>query len=326
MAKKTKPSILQEDVDMAAQNQKTIEMKPNKALQMSQAITLLQSMSGDEINNLLQTLQQNSQSAAASIPNDAAAKNAASIAMKGAISEEMNEIFGGEELTEEFKEKITTLFEAAVSAKVAVELTEMEEKFNTQLEEQSTQIAEELTDQVDKYLSYVAEEWVKENELAIEKSIRTQLAENFIIGLKELFDSHHINIPEDKVDVVEALTLKHDELVEQLNKVTVEKLELENALTEAVMEEVFNNTSSGLAMTEVAKFRTLAEGIEFNGDVDGYTKKLNIIKEKYFGKKTLTSKNSEKALVTELAEETSDDVTDSIVEKYAEAIAKAAKN
>lgn len=325
MSKKTKPSIIKEDVDVALQNQKTLDMKPNKALQMSQAITLLQSMSGDEINNLLATLQQNSQTAAASIPNDAAAKNAASIAMKGVVSEELDEIFGGEELTEEFKEKITTLFEAAVNAKVAVELTEMEEKFNTQLTEQSTQIAEELTDQVDRYLSYVAEEWVKENEVAIEKGIRTEIAENFISGLKELFDAHHIHIPDEKVDVVEALTIKNNELIEQLNKVTVEKIDLENALSEAVMEEVFNSVSDGLAMTEISKFRTLAEGIEFDGDVDTYTKKLGIIKEKYFGKKTLATKASTKALVTEVVEEV-DNVTDSIVDKYVEIISKNAKN
>lgn len=314
--------------DVAQQNASTIEMKDNKSNQMSQAVTMLAAMSGDDLTKLLAVLQQNSQSAAASIPNDAAAKNAASIAMKGVVGEELEVIFGGEELTEEFKEKITTLFEAAVNTKVQLELTEMEEKFDAVLEEQTEHVVEQLTDQLDKYLSYIAEEWMKENQIAIESSIRTEIAEQFIDGLKGLFKEHYIEIPDDKVDVLETYVSRVDELEEQLNQVTAQKIELEENLSQRVMEESFDSIADGLALTQVEKFRTLAEGIEFTGDVSQYQRKLNIIKEKHFNKKSVSG--SDKSLVLSESLESGEDNTnvgsvDSTVMKYAEAISRTVK-
>lgn len=279
MAKKKTPIV----EDQASDNAATVANKPNKANAMATAVTLLASMSGDEINQLLATLQQNSASAAASIPNDAAAKNAASIAMK----EELETIFGGEEsLAEEFKEKITTLFEAAVNTRVQLTLTEMEEKFNAQLDEQVAAVTDQLTEQVDKYLSYVADEWMKENEVAIESSLRTEMAEQFIDGLKNLFKEHYIEVPEDRIDVLEAFETELEEVKGQLNEAITRNIELEEIVAQTMMEEAFDEASSGLAMTQVEKFRTLAEGIEFDGDIETYSRKLNIIKEKHFAKKS----------------------------------------
>lgn len=326
--KKTKSGSKVVHEDVAQQNASTIEMKDNKSNQMSQAVTMLAAMSGDDLTKLLAVLQQNSQSAAASIPNDAAAKNAASIAMKGVVGEELEVIFGGEELTEEFKEKITTLFEAAVNTKVQLELTEMEEKFDAVLEEQTEHVVEQLTDQLDKYLSYIAEEWMKENQIAIESSIRTEIAEQFIDGLKGLFKEHYIEIPDDKVDVLETYVSRVDELEEQLNQVTAQKIELEENLSQRVMEESFDSIADGLALTQVEKFRTLAEGIEFTGDVSQYQRKLNIIKEKHFNKKSVSG--SDKSLVLSESLESGEDNTnvgsvDSTVMKYAEAISRTVK-
>lgn len=278
--------------DQASDNASTVAMKPNKASALATAVTLLASMKGDEINNLLATLQQNSQSAAASIPNDAAAKNAASVAMK----EELETIFGGEDLAEEFKEKISTLFEAAVNTRVQLTITEMEEKFATQLDEQTTEIVDQITEQVDKYLSYVADEWMKENEIAIESSLRTEMAEQFIEGLRDLFAEHYIEVPEERVDVLEHYSDKVEELEAKLNDVLSRNIELEEAMAQVAMEETFQEVSEGLAMTQAEKFRTLAEGIEFDGNIEAYTRKLNIIKEKHFAKKPATSQEDSSVL------------------------------
>lgn len=325
--KKTKSGSKVIHEDVAQQNASTIQMKDNKSNQMSQAVTMLAAMSGDEINQLLAVLQQNSQSAAAGIPNDAAAKNAASIAMKGVMKEELNDIFGGEELTEEFKEKITVLFEAAVNTRVQVELTEMEEKFDAVLEEQTEHVVEQLTEQLDKYLSYIAEEWMKANQIAVESSIRTEIAEQFINGLKGLFLEHNIEVPENKVDVLEDYANRVAELEEELNTVTANKIKLEEALSQRMMEESFDTVADGLALTQVAKFRTLAEGIEFDGDVAQYQRKLNIIKEKHFDKKSVSG--STKSLVLSESLEIDDNANvgsvDSTVEKYAQAISRTVK-
>lgn len=275
--------------DTATDNASTVAMKPNKANAMAQAVTLLASLSGDEINKLVSVLQQNSASAAASIPDDAAAKNAASIAMK----EELETIFGGEELAEEFKEKVSTLFEAAVTTRVQLELTEATERFEQTLAEQTQIITEQLIDQTDKYLSYVAEEWMKANEIAVESSIRTEIAEQFIEGLKELFKEHYIEIPDDRIDVVESYAERVEQLEEQLNESLAKNIELEEAMDQFTMEEAFEEVSEGLAMTQVEKFRTLAEGVEYTGDLDTYKRKLNIIKENHFKKKAVSTKSAD---------------------------------
>lgn len=325
MSKKpVKTKVVAEDA--SEQNQKTVDMKPNKSNALSTAITLIASMSGDEINKLLPVLQQNSQSAAASIPDGTAEKNAASIAMKGVVQEELTEIFGGEELTEDFKERITVLFEAAVSSKVAVALTEAEEKFNELLNEQADVMTTDLIEKVDRYLTYVAEEWMTENEIAIESGIRTEIAEQFIHGLKDLFQEHYIDVPDEKIDVVESLTQRTKDLESELNEVLAEKIKLEEAMAHSVMEDVFTDVADGLAMTESSKFRTLAESVEYDGDVDAYKKKLNIIKEKHFNKKVVSNNKSLVLNESVEADESKTPVIDSVIAKYAEAIQKSAKN
>jgi methyltransferase-like protein len=270
----------------------SIEMQPSDASRagmMAQATTQMAAMDKSMLAQVLAMM--NSKEFAKNIPDNAADQNRQTVAMKGtAMKEDVAELFAGESLSEEFKEKTTVLFEAAVTARVNQIQVELEEQFEQKLEEQVEAVTETLSEQVDQYLSYVAEQWVKENEIAIESSLRNEMTESFISGLKDLFENHYMSFPEDKVDVVEALADKVDALEEELNDQINANLELVEAIQDYTKDQLFNEMSEGLALTQVDKFRTLCESVEFNYDEDDYKKKLGIIKEKYFGTKTAPSK------------------------------------
>lgn len=220
---------------------------------------------------------------------DMSAKNKASIAMKGSaagsMKEELSQIFGTD-VSEEFIEKAATLFEAAVALKV----DEIEQNYAATLDEEVAKIRAELSEQADQYLTFAAQEWIKENEVAIETSLKNELTEEFIEGLKNLFAEHYIEIPSDKVDVLETLTTKVEELEARLNESLNDKIELKSELARYEMQEAFSEVSEGLALTQVEKFRTIAENLEFGGDIAAYKKKLETVKETYFtDKKSATS-------------------------------------
>lgn len=224
---------------------------------------------------------------------DMSAKNKSSIAMKGSaassaagsMKEELTQIFGTE-VSEEFIEKASTLFEAAVALKV----DEIEQNYAATLDEEVAKIRAELSEQADQYLTFAAQEWIKENEVAIETSLKNELTEEFIEGLKNLFAEHYIEIPSDKVDVLETLTTKVEELEARLNESLNDKIELKSELARYEMQEAFSKVSEGLALTQVEKFRTIAENLEFGGDIAAYKKKLETVKETYFtDKKSATS-------------------------------------
>lgn len=313
--------------DQASDNAGSVKMKDNKSNQLSQAITLMASMSGDDITKLLQVLQQNSTSASASIPDDAAAKNAASVAMKGAIKEELADLFGSEELSEEFKEKTITIFEAAVNARVAMEVASLEDKLSNTLEEHAEETVVFVSSKIDQYLTHVAENWLVDNEIALESAIRTEIAEQFMHGLKELFKSNYIDIPDEKIDIVEDLVNTVNEMKAQLNETIKSNIELKSNLDQLAMESVFESVSSGLALSQSTKFRTLAEGIEFDGDIETYERKLNIVKNKYFNESKKAG--SQNALVLNESYEGDDavheEVSDPTIKRYAEAISRNAK-
>jgi hypothetical protein len=192
----------------------------------------------------------------------------------------------GEDVSENFILKASALFEAAVALKV----DEIEQNYAATLDEEVEAIRAELTEQVDQYLSFTAQEWLKENEVAIETSLKNELTEEFIEGMKALFTEHYMEIPSDKVDVLETLTTKVEELEARLNESLNDKIQLESALAHYAMQETFDEVSEGLALTQVEKFRTIAENLEFGGDMDAYKKKLEVVKENYFsGKKSATS-------------------------------------
>ena len=201
---------------------------------------------------------------------------------KLSVKEDVEEMFSGSDLTEEFKEKASTLFEAALHARVIAETVRLEEEFDALLEEAVSEINEELTVKVDSYLDYVVESWMEENAVAIESTLRNEVMDEFIEGLKGLFNEHYINIPENKIDVLESLADKVQELEAQLDDSINENIEIKKAFVEAEKDNMVESFVDGLALSQQEKFKVLAEGITFDGDVETYAKKLSIIKEKYF--------------------------------------------
>ena len=197
------------------------------------------------------------------------------------MSEHINALFAGEELSEEFKAKAIAIFEAAVTTTVQSELASLEEAYNDALSEQVEAIKEELSTNVDDYLNYVVENWVSENEVAIEAGLRTELTEEFISGLKNLFAENYIDIPEDKISVVEELGNKVAELEEKLNEEIERNVELTSILSESKKSEVLHTVVEGLTTTQAEKLKTLAENIEFT-TLDEYTTKVSTLRESYF--------------------------------------------
>ena len=222
----------------------------------------------------------------------------------GAVKEDIAAMFDGEDLTEDFKESASTLFEAALTARMNLETVRIEEEAAEKLAEEVETIKEEMTTKIDQYLDYVVEQWVEENKLAIETSLRSEIAENFMEGLRNLFAESYINVPDEKIDVLGELHAQIEELTAKLDESINTTLELQAVIDEATQEATFDEVSEGLAATQVEKLRTLAEGIEFS-DAETYAKKLNIIKDKYFteGKKVVST-----GVVTEEAEELTEQV------------------
>ena len=206
-------------------------------------------------------------------------------------AEDVEDMFNGEELSEEFKEKTSVIFEAAVNARVTTEVARLEEEFETALEEQVELISEDLATKINNYLDYVVENWMKENEVAIESTLRNEVMDDFIGGMKNLFAEHYVNIPEDKVDVLESLAAKVASLEEKYDEAINENAELKSVLAEEAKKDIFEELASDLALTQQEKFSALAEGIEFDGDLETYTRKLEIIKENYFIDNSVHSSN-----------------------------------
>ena len=193
-------------------------------------------------------------------------------------------VAGQDDLSEEFKTKAATVFESAVNSKVKEIAEIMEADYNNQIEQDSAKAKEELTEKVDSYLSYVVEEWMKENEIALERGIKGEIAEDFITGLKKLFAEHYIDVPDDKYNVLEDQASKIEDLEKKLNEQIEKNVELNKDNAEKTRNEIMSEVASDLADTAKEKFAKLAEEIEWS-DADSFKKKCETIKESYFGKK-----------------------------------------
>ena len=187
------------------------------------------------------------------------------------------------DLSEEFKEKAATIFETAVKTRLAEKEIELKAKSEKDVEEKVSAIKEELVEKVDSYLNYVVEEWIKDNQLAIDKGIRSEIAEDFISGLKNLFKEHYIDVPEEKYDVLEAMSKEKEELEKKLNEEIAKNVEISKSNLTFSKEKIFSEASEGLADTETEKLKELAENIDFKDEKD-FSKKLDTIKESYFPK------------------------------------------
>ena len=197
------------------------------------------------------------------------------------VKEDVDALVEGEELSEEFKEKASTIFEAAVKSRTREEITRIDDELKVEAAENLETVKEELTEKVDNYLNYVVDEWTKENELAIERGLKGEIAEDFISGLKQLFEDHYIDVPDEKYDVLEAQSEKITELENKLNEEIQKNVESKKVEDTLVRESAITEVSEDLADTEVEKFRTLVQDVEFS-DEESFKEKLNTLKESYF--------------------------------------------
>ena len=213
------------------------------------------------------------------------------------IEEDVNALLGGEDLSEEFKNKAKTIFEAAINAKVAEVKEGLEAQYQEKLAEEIEAAKESLAERVDSYLEYVADEWFEENALAVEAGLKTEMTESFLEGMKGLFEEHYVTIPEDKYDVLESMVEKLDDMETKLNEQIEKNISLNGRLSEATADGILDQVSEGLAQTQKEKLASLSESVEFESE-DQYREKLETLKESYF-----TSKKESSAAKTETLSE-----------------------
>lgn len=282
--------VLENDIDESAGSD-TLKPNPTRSEMLAVFSQLLAQLKGEDLSHFFNdSIKQYSADGIPSSPKPGAAPSVGQMPMTSygapaaAVEEDIAELFAGEELTEEAQERFTTIFEAAVSARVSLEEARLEEAFEVQLNEAIEEVKEEITTKADQYLDYVVESWMEENKLAIESTLRADIAENFMEGLYNLFAESYITVPEEKLDVVGELKAQIEELEAKLDESVNSQIDLQTVIDDATMEATFDEVSEGLAATQVERLRTLVEGLEFN-DVDSYSKKLNVIKSKYFSEK-----------------------------------------
>ena len=232
------------------------------------------------------------------------------------VSADVAALTEGEELSEEFKTKAATIFESAVKSKVRSELEKIQEENDKVIEEMAESTINDMTEKVDDYMNYVVEQWMEENQLAIERGLKGEIAEDFISGLKNLFEDHYIDVPDEKYDILEANLTRIEELEEKLNKQMDENIQLRKAKGELVKESLIADVANGMTDTETEKFQSLVEDVEFS-DEDSYTEKLQTIRESYFGTQEVLTEDASETTSTEPVEEVSKSM-----EKYLKAIGR----
>lgn len=289
-----------------------------KTNMMSVAMKKLSGMSQDQVAFFLASLDQIGHEADA-IPPNAVSTNQSSIAMRGdaksaalmealkdSLKEDLSTVFGdNKELSEEFKDKMTVLFESAVNYRVTAIEEQLIEAYDEAFEEEVQELTEQLEENINTYLTYTATEWLKENQVAIEASLKTEIAEEFIGGLRQLFDEHNFNLPEEEVEVAEALASRVEDLEAELNEQIEKNRELSEELSDSRRESIVQTQASDLTVPQQEKFEKLAESVDYDGDDDDFVKKLCIIKESHFGKKY--SKAPQTNIITEEITYSSDD-------------------
>ena len=201
------------------------------------------------------------------------------------IEDDVNALLGGEELSEEFKERAKTIFEAALNSKIKEIQDTLEIQYEQKLNEEKEELKVSLQERVDSYLEYVAEEWMTENQLAIEHGLKTEMTESFLSGMKGLFEEHYVTIPEDKYDVLESMVEKLDDMETKLNEQIDKNIGLNKRLGESVASGILESVSDGLAATQKEKLASLAESVEFESE-EKYREKLGVLKESYFARTT----------------------------------------
>jgi len=236
------------------------------------------------------------------------------------IDDDVNALLGGQELSEEFREKAKTIFEAALKSKVTELREAMDAHYEAKLVEEVEGMKGELIERVDSYLEYVADEWLQENALQVERGIRTEMTESFLEGMRGLFEEHYVSIPEDKYDVVESMVDKLDEMESKLNEQIEKNITITKSLSEATGGNILSDVSEGLSSTQKEKLASLAEGVEFESE-ESYKEKLETLKESYF--KTAPKRSDSEVLNEEAAVS---ETTSNAMSAYIQALSHATKN
>ena len=235
------------------------------------------------------------------------------------VKEDMEALMSSDDtLSEEFKVKAATIFEAAVKSKIRSEIERIDNEVNSEKETEMETFKEELAEKVDTYLNYVVEEWTKENELAIERGLKGEIAEDFISGLKQLFEDHYIDVPNEKYDVLEAQSEKISELEDKLNGEIQKNVDLKQSNSTLVREQVISEVSEDLADTEIEKFKSLTQDVDFK-DEESFREKLDTLKESYFPK---APTSSDKAIDDEDGSTAQDVDTTDAIKTYMSAISR----
>ena len=211
------------------------------------------------------------------------------------VEDDVNALLGGEELSEEFRTKAKTIFEAAINSKVAAIREEIVREHEEKLSEEVEEIKVELQERVDSYLEYVADEWFVENQLAVENGLKADMTESFLEGMKGLFEEHYVEIPEEKYDVLKSMVEKLDDMETKLNEQIEKNIGLNKSLAESVADGILESVSDGLAATQKEKLASLAESVEFESDEE-YREKLETLKESYFPHKGAAPTNKTETL------------------------------
>ena len=217
------------------------------------------------------------------------------------MTDDINALVADEDLSEEFKTKAKTIFESAVQAKVKEQMTEVEAKLEEETTQKIEEIKDDLTEKVDSYLNYVSESWVEDNELAIERGLKSELTEDFINGLKKLFEEHYVEVPEDKFDVVEELANRLDEMEDKLNEEVASNIGAQQVIEELQREKIISEASKDLADTQVEKLKALTEDVDFDG-TEAFVEKVSTLKESYFGVKNLEAVSDESTVASDDAD------------------------
>ena len=242
------------------------------------------------------------------------------------VKEDIAALVQGEELSEEFKSKAATIFEAAVHQKVmevsSEKIDELEKEFQDNLQEEIVSFRDELTEKVDGYLNYVVEEWMKENELALESSLRSEITEEFMSGLKNLFTEHYIEVPDEKVDIVENLFDKVEELEEKLNSQIQENVKVKDELNDYRKNKILEEVCEDLADTQAEKMKSLVDGVTYEENADDFENKVKMIKESYFPNQVKQDENIEQEDVVSEEEVDETPKMNNIMEAYSKAIAR----
>ena len=206
------------------------------------------------------------------------------------VEEDINALISGEELSEEFQEKARIIFEAAIRTKIAEIKEEMKSEYENSLVEEVAAVKAELSERTDAYLEYVADEWISENQLAVEHGLKTEMTESFLTGMRGLFEDHYVTIPEEKYDVIHSMVEKLDEMEDKLNEQINKNVALNKRLSESVADVILADVSEGLALSQKEKLASLAENVEFESE-SNYREKLATLRDSYFSANPSAQRN-----------------------------------